>query len=64
MTVTTEAAPIQLSEAKIASDISAQELHELPLAGRNILNVLGQTPGVTGVGTASGTAGGTDIFSR
>ena len=63
VTVTTEAAPIQLSEAKIASDISAQELHELPLAGRNILNVLSQTPGVTGVGTASGTAGGTDIFS-
>ena len=63
VTVTTEAAPIQLSEAKIASDISAQELHELPLAGRNILNVLGQTPGVTGVGTASGTAGGTDVFS-
>ena len=63
VTVTSESAPIQLAEAKISSDISAQELHELPLAGRNILNVLGQTPGVTGVGTAQQTAGGNDIFS-
>jgi Carboxypeptidase regulatory-like domain/TonB dependent receptor len=63
VTVTTESTPVQLSEAKIASDISARELHELPLAGRNVLNVLSETPGVTGVGTAQQTAGGTDIFS-
>ncbi len=63
VTVTTESTPIQLSEAKVASDISAREVRELPLAGRNVLNVLSETPGVTGVGTAQQTAGGTDIFS-
>jgi hypothetical protein len=63
VTVTAENAPIQFSEAKVASDISARELHELPLAGRNILNLLTVTPGVTGVGTAGANAGGTDVFS-
>lgn len=63
VTVTGENAPIQLSEAKVASDISARELKELPLPGRNILSILSQTPGVTGVGNAQQTAGGTDIFS-
>ncbi len=63
VTVSSEPPAIQLSEVKIASDISAKELHELPLAGRNVLNVLSQTPGVTGVGNAQQTAGGNDIFS-
>ncbi len=63
VTVTAENAPIQLSEAKVASDISARELRELPLPGRNPLDLLVQTPGVTGVGLAQQTAGGTDVFS-
>jgi hypothetical protein len=63
VTVTGEAAPIQLSEAKIASDISARELSQLPLAGRNFGNLILQTPGVTGIGNASGNANDTDIFS-
>lgn len=65
VTVTSETAPVQLSEAKIASDISARELHELPLGGRNVLALLSQTPGVTGVGTSlfQQTASGNDVFS-
>lgn len=63
VTITGEPAPVQLSEAKIASDISARELHELPLGGRNVLGLLSQTPGVTGVGTASGNASQNDVFS-
>ena len=63
VTVTTEASAIQLSEAKISTNISDRELREAPLAGRNILSLLNVTPGVTGVGTAAQTVSGTDIFS-
>jgi hypothetical protein len=63
VTVTADTNPIQLSEAKIASDISAQEITELPLAGRNIGTLIGQTPGVTGVGLASQHANDTDVFT-
>lgn len=63
VTVTAEANPIQLSEAKVAGDISAQEISQLPLAGRNIGNLILQTPGVTGTGNASHNANDTDIFS-
>src|SRR5216117_769616 len=63
VTVTAESNPIQLSEAKIASDISSREISELPLAGRNVGNLILQTPGVTGTGNASGNASDTDIFS-
>jgi hypothetical protein len=60
--ITAEANPIQLSEAKIASDISAQELSQLPLPGRNIGNLVTQVPGVTGTGLASGNNTDNDIF--
>jgi hypothetical protein len=63
VTVTAESAPIQLSEAKIESDISAREISQLPLPGRNFGNLILQTPGVTGTGNASGNASDTDIFS-
>jgi Carboxypeptidase regulatory-like domain/TonB dependent receptor len=63
ITVTGESAPIQLSEAKIESDISAREISQLPLPGRNIGSLILQTPGVTGTGNASGNANDTDIFS-
>jgi hypothetical protein len=63
VTVTAESTPIQLSEAKIASDISSQELTQLPLAGRNMGSLISQTPGVTGVGLASQNANDTDIFT-
>ena len=50
VTVTTEAAAVQLSESKIASDITSKEITELPISGRNIFNLVSQTPGVTGIG--------------
>ena len=62
VTITAEANPIQLSEAKIGSDITARELSELPLGGRNIGYLISQTPGVTGIGNASGNASDTDVF--
>lgn len=63
VTVTAETTPIQLAEAKIASDISSQELTQLPLAGRNMGSLISQTPGVTGVGLASQNANDTDVFT-
>ena len=35
----------------------------LPLSGRNVLNVIAQTPGVTGTGLVSDRAGSNDIFN-
>jgi hypothetical protein len=47
VTITEDAAAIQLAESKIASGISSQEITELPLTGRNIFNLVSMTPGVT-----------------
>jgi hypothetical protein len=63
VTVTTEAAAVQLSESKIASDITSKEITELPISGRNIFNLVSQTPGVTGIGQASGGAFDNNVFS-
>jgi hypothetical protein len=63
VTVTAESTPIQLAESKIAGDISAKEIAQLPLAGRNIGNLISQIPGVTGVGNASRNASDTDVFT-
>ncbi len=68
VTVTTAPAAIQLDEAKIGANISGEELRQLPLAGSDIFNLIGQTPGVTGIGTAqttssAGTSVGNDVFS-
>jgi carboxypeptidase family protein/TonB-dependent receptor-like protein len=63
VTVSAEANPIQLTEAKVAGDISAQEISQLPLPGRNIGSLISFTPGVTGTANASRNANDTDIFS-
>jgi hypothetical protein len=62
VTITAEANPIQLSEAKISGDISTQELSQLPLPGRNVGSILSQIPGVTGTALASGNNTDNDIF--
>jgi carboxypeptidase family protein/TonB-dependent receptor-like protein len=63
VTVTSEPAPVQSSEAKVAANISTAQIRNLPMAGRNILDLVSLAPGVTGVGNLSGQAGGFDIFS-
>ena len=63
VTVIAESSSIQQSESKIAGDISAKEITQLPLAGRNIGNLIGMTPGVTGTGNATRNANDTDIFT-
>jgi hypothetical protein len=63
VTVTTEAAAVQLVESKISSDITSKEISQLPLSGRNVFNLVSQTPGVTGIGQASGGAFDNNVFS-
>ncbi len=63
VTVSGEPTALQSSEAKVASNISAAQIRNLPLAGRNILDMVSLTPGVTGIGNMSGQAGSFDIFS-
>src|SRR5215467_927604 len=63
VTITSEPPPVQKSEAKIAADIPARVVRSLPLAGRNVLDLVSLTPGVTGIGNMSGGAGDNDIFS-
>jgi carboxypeptidase family protein/TonB-dependent receptor-like protein len=63
VTVTSEPAPLQNSEAKVATNISTAQIRNLPMAGRNILDLVSLAPGVTGVGNLAGRAGGFDIFS-
>ena len=58
-----EVAPIQKSEAKVGSNITGHEVRNFPLPGRNVLDLVALTPGVTGLGNAAGTAGASDIFS-
>ena len=60
----TEVPPVvETSEAHISELTTAQEVLALPLAGRNVLNVIAQTPGVTGSGLVSDRAGANDIFN-
>ena len=54
---------VETSEAHISELTTSQEVLALPLAGRNALNVIAQTPGVTGSGLVSDRAGANDIFN-
>jgi hypothetical protein len=63
--VTVDAAPpaVETSEARVSEVTTGQEVITLPLSGRNVLNVIAQTPGVTGTGLVSDRAGSNDIFN-
>ena len=63
VTITAEPPPVQLSEPKVGTSITSFEVRNLPMAGRNILDLVSLTAGVTGVGNMGQTAGGNDIFS-
>lgn len=63
VTITADAAAIQLAESKIDSGISSQEIDELPLSGRNIFNLVSLTPGVSGTGQAASSAFANTVFS-
>jgi hypothetical protein len=63
--VTVSEAPpaVETSEARVSELTTAREVLDLPLAGRNVFNVIAQTPGVTGTGLVSDRAGANDVFN-
>lgn len=63
--VTVSSAPsvVETSEAHVSEVTTSQEILDLPFAGRNVLNVIAQTPGVTGTGLVSDRAGSNDVFN-
>lgn len=62
VTVTATPTAVETDEATIQSVVTAQEVAELPIEGRNIYDVTNQTPGVTGTGLMGSSAANTDIF--
>jgi hypothetical protein len=60
--VSASTATIDTDEAKIQTVTSELEVSELPIQGRNVYTVAGQTPGVTGTGLMGSSAANTDIF--
>jgi hypothetical protein len=61
--VTAAPPPVETSEAHISQITTTQEVLDLPFEGRNVLNIIAQTPGVTGTGLVSDRAGTNDIFN-
>lgn len=65
VTVTTEAAALDVDENRIQATLSSQTVRDLPSANRNLWDVLAVTPGVVGTGTrgpGESPGGGADNF--
>ena len=65
VTVTTEAAALDVDENRIEATLSATAVRDLPSANRNLWDVLAVTPGVVGTGTrgpGEAPGGGADNF--
>ena len=65
VTVTTEAAALDVDENRIQATLSATAVRDLPSANRNLWDVLAVTPGVVGTGTrgaGESPGGGADNF--
>jgi hypothetical protein len=65
VTVTTEAAALDVDENRIQATLSATTVRDLPSANRNLWDVLAVTPGVVGTGTrgaGESPGGGADNF--
>jgi hypothetical protein len=56
--VTGQATLLDTADSRLQATIGSQELHTLPLQGRNFLGLAAVTPGVTGLGVIVGTAPG------
>lgn len=62
--VTAEPPPVQTDESKISTVVTEREINDLPLAERNVLNVVTLTPGVVGTGMMGGTAQGVEVANQ
>jgi len=56
--VTGQATVLDTADSRMQATIGGQELHTLPLQGRNFLGLASVTPGVTGLGVLVGSAPG------
>lgn len=60
-----QAVLLETEQGRVSGRIEAAQIKELPINGRNILNLIALQPGVTGRGLSGGlySGGGTDSFS-
>ena len=63
ITVTEAPPPVETTEARVSQLTQGRPVMELPMNGRNALNVVAQTPGVTGTGVVGARVGANDIFA-
>ena len=56
VSVTTEAPTIDVSDSRLQTTISTEQLQDLPVAGRNFFNLVAVAPGITGHGAVGGGA--------
>jgi hypothetical protein len=56
--VTEQAPVLDTADSRLQATVGSQELHALPLQGRNFLGLASVTPGVTGLGVIVGSAPG------
>jgi hypothetical protein len=61
ITVTGEAPLVNTAETRNQQTLETQELSALPLAGRNMLSLVTLAPGVSGLGTMSGSSPGSGV---
>jgi hypothetical protein len=61
--VTAQAALLQTENASLSQVVSARSVQELPLNGRNVLNLVGLVPGVVPQGSSEGSLTGKNLFA-
>jgi hypothetical protein len=66
VTVTATQAAVELAEARVSGVIATKDVTDLPIVGRNFLNLVALTPGVTGAPPGLGSSSsqsGNDVFN-
>ena len=63
--VTAAAPEIETEQGRVTGEITAKQIRDLPISGRNVLNLVALQPGVVGRGISAGlySGGGSDTFS-
>lgn len=61
--VTAEAALLQTENASLSQVVTARTVQELPLNGRNVLNLVTMVPGVVPQGSSDGSLTGKNVFA-
>ena len=56
VTVTGETPQVETTEARVSGEVNENEVHDLPLSGRNFYTLVVTTPGVSGIASSGGQA--------